>query len=111
MEPPNQSYTADGAPQSLMPELLDGQRCREPENGKSSQTRGEEMKSPARITAFVAAALAIPLSHVTARFVADILKPPFSRLRPFEAIGSHGWHDTFFAPVGNSFPSGHAAHF
>jgi len=57
------------------------------------------------------ALLFLGLSHVTARFVADILKPPFSRLRPFEAIGSDGWHDTFFAPIGNSFPSGHAVHF
>jgi membrane-associated phospholipid phosphatase len=51
------------------------------------------------------------MSHVTARFVADILKPPFSRLRPFEALGSDGWHGRWFAAVGNSFPSGHAVHF
>jgi membrane-associated phospholipid phosphatase len=57
------------------------------------------------------ALLFIGLSHVTARFVADILKPPFSRLRPFEALGSDGWHDTWFATVGNSFPSGHSVHF
>jgi membrane-associated phospholipid phosphatase len=57
------------------------------------------------------ALLFVGLSHVTARFVTDILKPPFSRLRPFEALGSDGWHDTWFAAVGNSFPSGHAAHF
>lgn len=57
------------------------------------------------------ALLFVGLSHVTARFVADILKPPFSRLRPFEALGSDGWHDTWFAAVGNSFPSGHAVHF
>lgn len=57
------------------------------------------------------ALLFVGLSHVTARFVADILKPPFSRLRPFEALGSEGWHDTWFAAVGNSFPSGHAVHF
>jgi membrane-associated phospholipid phosphatase len=55
--------------------------------------------------------LFIGLSHVTARFVAGIVKVPFSRLRPFEALGSDGWHDTWFAAVGNSFPSGHAAHF
>jgi membrane-associated phospholipid phosphatase len=57
------------------------------------------------------ALLFVGLSHVTARFIADILKPPFSRLRPFEALGAHGWQDTWFAPVGNSFPSGHAVHF
>jgi membrane-associated phospholipid phosphatase len=51
------------------------------------------------------------LSHVTAPFLTDILKPPFSRLRPFEALGNQQWHDTWFAAVGNSFPSGHAAHF
>jgi membrane-associated phospholipid phosphatase len=57
------------------------------------------------------ALLFVGLSHMTARFAADILKPPFSRLRPFEAFGSDGWHDTWFAAVGNSFPSGHAVHF
>ncbi len=57
------------------------------------------------------ALLFIGLSHVTGRFLADILKPPFSRLRPFEALGTSGWHDTWFAAVGNSFPSGHAVHF
>jgi membrane-associated phospholipid phosphatase len=57
------------------------------------------------------ALLFIGLSHVTARFLADILKPPFSRLRPFEALTSSGWQDAWFAPVGNSFPSGHAVHF
>lgn len=55
--------------------------------------------------------LFIGLPHVTARFAADILKPPFSRLRPFEAFGQDGWHDVWFASVGNSFPSGHAVHF
>jgi membrane-associated phospholipid phosphatase len=55
--------------------------------------------------------LFIGLSHVTARFLAGIMKPPFSRLRPFEALGDQGWHDTWFAAAGNSFPSGHAAHF
>ncbi|MCC6862779.1 MAG: phosphatase PAP2 family protein [Bryobacterales bacterium] len=51
------------------------------------------------------------LAHVTARFAADIMKPPFSRLRPYEALAAGSWHDTWFAPVGNSFPSGHAVHF
>jgi membrane-associated phospholipid phosphatase len=57
------------------------------------------------------ALLFVGLTHVTARFLADILKPPFSRLRPYEALGPGGWHDIWFAPVGNSFPSGHAVHF
>lgn len=55
--------------------------------------------------------LFIGLTHVTARFVVDIMKPPFSRLRPYEALTTGNWHDTWFAPVGNSFPSGHAVHF
>lgn len=53
----------------------------------------------------------IGLAHLTARFVAGVMKPPFSRLRPFEALAGNTWQDTWFAPVGNSFPSGHAAHF
>ncbi len=57
------------------------------------------------------ALLFIGLSHLTARILAGILKTPFSRLRPFEALEPGGWHDTWFAPVGNSFPSGHAVHF
>jgi membrane-associated phospholipid phosphatase len=57
------------------------------------------------------ALLFVGLSHVTARLAAGILKVPFSRLRPFEALGANGWHDTWFAAVGNSFPSGHAVHF
>jgi membrane-associated phospholipid phosphatase len=53
----------------------------------------------------------IGLAHVTARFVAGIMKPPFSRLRPYEVLANGSWQDTWFAPVGNSFPSGHAVHF
>jgi membrane-associated phospholipid phosphatase len=52
----------------------------------------------------------VGLAHVTARFLAGIMKPPFSRLRPYEVL-DNGWNDTWFAPVGNSFPSGHAVHF
>jgi membrane-associated phospholipid phosphatase len=55
--------------------------------------------------------LFIGLAHVTARFVADIMKPPFSRLRPYEALATGNWQDIWFAPVGNSFPSGHAVHY
>jgi membrane-associated phospholipid phosphatase len=57
------------------------------------------------------ALLFIGLAHVTARLVAGVMKLPFSRLRPFEAFANGTWHDTWFAPVGNSFPSGHAVHF
>ena len=53
----------------------------------------------------------IGLAHLTARFVAGIMKPLFSRFRPYEAFGADGWHDTWFAAMGNSFPSGHAVHF
>jgi membrane-associated phospholipid phosphatase len=55
--------------------------------------------------------LFVGLTHLAARFLVGILKPPFSRIRPFEALTAHGWHDQWFAPIGNSFPSGHAVHF
>jgi membrane-associated phospholipid phosphatase len=56
--------------------------------------------------------LFIGLAHVTARFLVGIMKPPFSRLRPYEVLSADGgWHDTWFAAIGNSFPSGHAVHF
>jgi membrane-associated phospholipid phosphatase len=51
------------------------------------------------------------LAHVTARFLSAVMKPPFSRLRPYEALAGNPWQDTWFAPIGNSFPSGHAVHF
>ena len=53
----------------------------------------------------------IALIQLTTRFAVDILKPVFDRLRPHEAITDGLLHDRFFAGVGNSFPSGHAAHF
>jgi membrane-associated phospholipid phosphatase len=55
--------------------------------------------------------LFVGLAHVTARFIVGVMKPPFSRLRPYEVLADNEWLDTWFAPVGNSFPSGHAAHF
>ncbi len=55
--------------------------------------------------------LFVGLTHVTARFAADILKAPFSRLRPYEALAGGAWHDVWFASAGNAFPSGHAVHF
>lgn len=39
---------------------------------------------------------------------ADLAKPQFGRLRPFEAGGNPGAADTWFVNA-NSFPSGHAA--
>lgn len=53
----------------------------------------------------------IGASHVTARFLAGVLKTVFARIRPYEAITAAGWKDDWFADVGNAFPSGHAAHF
>jgi membrane-associated phospholipid phosphatase len=53
----------------------------------------------------------IALIQLTTRFAVDVLKPVFDRLRPHQAISDGLLHDRFFAGVGNSFPSGHAAHF
>jgi membrane-associated phospholipid phosphatase len=39
--------------------------------------------------------------------VADLAKPPFGRLRPFQALARTGGIDTWFAGA-DSFPSGHA---
>jgi membrane-associated phospholipid phosphatase len=62
-------------------------------------------RSMALTLAFIAAA------QLTTRFVVDVTKPMFDRLRPFETLGADGIvHDRFFADVGNAFPSGHAAH-
>lgn len=60
-------------------------------------------------TAEVVAWLA--LCQLTTRFVVDILKPVFGRLRPHEAMTAGLLDGRFFSAVGNSFPSGHAAHF
>src|SRR5918993_2057332 len=53
----------------------------------------------------------IALIQLTTRFAVDVLKPVFDRLRPHQAITDGLVYDRFFAAVGNSFPSGHAAHF
>ena len=42
------------------------------------------------------ALLFVGLSHITARLLTGILKTPFSRLRPFEALGPDGWRDVWF---------------
>ena len=51
----------------------------------------------------------------SAQFVTRIavatLKSIFERLRPFEVIQAGDWDSKFFSGHGNSFPSGHAAHF
>jgi len=48
--------------------------------------------------------------HLTAYLAADLAKPLFGRLRPFQAIDPSGWHDRWFAGSGyGSFPSGHVA--
>jgi membrane-associated phospholipid phosphatase len=45
------------------------------------------------------------------RITAGTLKSVFERLRPFEVIQAGDWDWKFFGGQGNSFPSGHAAHF
>jgi membrane-associated phospholipid phosphatase len=55
--------------------------------------------------------LFVGVSQVTTRFLVDILKPVFDRLRPWEALDNGVLTDRFFTATGNSFPSGHAAHF
>jgi membrane-associated phospholipid phosphatase len=62
-------------------------------------------RSTARVIVWIA------IIQLTTRFAVDVLKPMFDRLRPHQAISNGLLHDRFFAGVGNSFPSGHAAHF
>jgi membrane-associated phospholipid phosphatase len=62
-------------------------------------------RSVARVVAWIA------VIQLTTRFAVDVLKPVFDRLRPHQAIADGLLTDRFFAGVGNSFPSGHAAHF
>ena len=62
-------------------------------------------RSTARVIVWIA------IIQLTTRFAVDVLKPIFDRLRPHEATTDGLLHDRFFAGVGNSFPSGHAAHF
>ncbi|MBL7697109.1 MAG: phosphatase PAP2 family protein [Chitinophagaceae bacterium] len=52
--------------------------------------------------------LFIGLTHIITRVVAGVLKNAFLRPRPFEWLDGN---DSGFFSVGNSFPSGHAAHF
>lgn len=55
--------------------------------------------------------LFIGSSQLLTRLVAGVLKNVFQRLRPFEVIAAGNWDWKFFTGHGNSFPSGHSAHF
>jgi len=55
--------------------------------------------------------LFIGCSQLLTRLVAGVLKNVFQRLRPFEVIQAGNWDWKFFTGHGNSFPSGHSAHF
>ncbi len=55
--------------------------------------------------------VALSVAHMASRFIAGILKNVFGRMRPYELIASQQWERSFFVAGGNSFPSGHAAHF
>jgi membrane-associated phospholipid phosphatase len=50
-------------------------------------------------------------TQCTTRLIAGTLKGVFERLRPFEVIQAGDWDCKFFSGHGNSFPSGHSAHF
>lgn len=50
-------------------------------------------------------------SQLLTRLIAGVLKSVFERLRPFEVIEAGNWDWKFFTGHGNSFPSGHSAHF
>jgi undecaprenyl-diphosphatase len=49
-------------------------------------------------------------AQLATRLIAGVLKNPFGRMRPFEALADGHWDDRWFAG-GSSFPSGHGAHF
>lgn len=55
--------------------------------------------------------LFIAFAHILTRLMAGTLKNVFERLRPDEVIQQAAWNAQFFMADGNSFPSGHAAHF
>jgi membrane-associated phospholipid phosphatase len=55
--------------------------------------------------------LFIGVTQIVTRLTAGTLKNVFSRLRPFEVIQAGNWDWNFFGERGNSFPSGHGAHF
>jgi membrane-associated phospholipid phosphatase len=55
--------------------------------------------------------LFVGCAQFVTRIAAGTLKNVFERLRPFEVIQAGDWDWKFFGGHGNSFPSGHAAHF
>jgi membrane-associated phospholipid phosphatase len=55
--------------------------------------------------------LFIGCSQFVTRIAAGTLKGVFERLRPYEVIQAGDWDWKFFGGHGNSFPSGHGAHF
>lgn len=55
--------------------------------------------------------LFIGCAQFVTRITAGTLKNVFERLRPFEVIQAGDWDWKFFGGQGNSFPSGHGAHF
>jgi membrane-associated phospholipid phosphatase len=55
--------------------------------------------------------LFIGCAQFVTRLAAGTLKGVFGRLRPFEVIQANNWDWKFFGEHGNSFPSGHGAHF
>jgi membrane-associated phospholipid phosphatase len=55
--------------------------------------------------------LFIGCAQFVTRIAVGALKGVFERLRPFEVIQAGDWDSKFFSGHGNSFPSGHAAHF
>jgi membrane-associated phospholipid phosphatase len=55
--------------------------------------------------------LFVGCAQFVTRIAAGTLKSVFERLRPFEVIQAGDWDWKFFGGHGNSFPSGHAAHF
>jgi membrane-associated phospholipid phosphatase len=65
----------------------------------------ESTRSAAWMLLFIACA------QFVTRIAAGTLKGVFERLRPFEVIQAGDWDWKFFSGHGNSFPSGHAAHF
>jgi membrane-associated phospholipid phosphatase len=55
--------------------------------------------------------LFIGCAQFATRIAAGTLKGVFERLRPYEVIAAGDWDWKFFGGQGNSFPSGHGAHF
>jgi len=55
--------------------------------------------------------LFVGCAHLVCRVTAGVLKEVFDRLRPCEVVDAGNWDWKFFGGHGNSFPSGHSAHF